>query len=214
MNFKRLIDQIKLDLAGALPGKEAHDKKAPKPRTGDLPYYSPAPDAKRGGVLLLLYPDADQLHIPLIVRPRYEGVHSGQVAFPGGRFEEGDGDLTTTALREAKEEVGIDPMQVQILGQLSDLYIYASNYLVQPTVGWCTQEPTFCADPREVDQLLKVPVTDLQNPANHKEEQWHLRDRTAMIPFFAIQGQTIWGATAMMLSEFLSLPSLTENPIK
>jgi 8-oxo-dGTP pyrophosphatase MutT (NUDIX family) len=158
--------------------------------------------------LALLYPIEEQLYLVLILRPTYKGVHSGQVAFPGGGFEEGDGDLIQTALREAYEEVGVPANTVTVLGQLSPLYVFASNYLVFPTVAWAPAQPSFKIDPYEVAQLLEVPITALLDPANHQVEPWALRDRLADVPFYYVQGQKIWGATAMMLSELLSLPSM------
>ncbi|MEZ4709638.1 MAG: hypothetical protein R3A44_20685 [Caldilineaceae bacterium] len=93
-----------------------------------------------------------------------------------------------------------------MLGQLSPLYVNASNYLVQPTVGWCATRPDFRIDPYEVAMLLETPLSALQDGANRHSEPWQLRGRTVQVPFFKIQGQIIWGATAMMLSELLALP--------
>jgi len=151
---------------------------APKPRT-DSEIDNQAPEnARKGGVLALIYPHNQQLYIPLILRPSYEGVHSGQVSFPGGGHEQTDENITATALREAHEEIGIQPDQVQILGKLTPLYIAPSNYLVHATVGWSNQRPEY-------------------------------RDREANVPYFAVQNQTIWGATAMLLNELISLPPIT-----
>jgi 8-oxo-dGTP pyrophosphatase MutT (NUDIX family) len=207
--FATFLRQLQLDLAGPLPGRAAQYRMAPQPRpTGELPYDQPQPDARRGGVLALFYPQDDQLYLPLILRPTYNGVHSGQVGFPGGGYEAGDADLTQTALREAYEEVGIPPTALTILGHLSPLYVFPSNYLVYPTVAWMPTRPAFKLDPYEVDQLLEVPLRDLLDPQHRREEEWHLRERLANVPFFAVQGQRIWGATAMMLSELLSLPAM------
>jgi 8-oxo-dGTP pyrophosphatase MutT (NUDIX family) len=207
--FEPFLRQLQLDLAGPLPGRAAQYRMAPQPRpSGELPYDQPQPDARRGGVLVLFYPQNDQLYLPLILRPTYNGVHSGQVGFPGGGYEAGDADLIQTALREAYEEVGVPPTSLTILGQLSTLYVFPSNYLVYPTVAWMPTRPEFKLDPYEVDQLLEVPLLHLLNPQNRLEEEWQLRGRVANVPFFAVQGQRIWGATAMMLSELLSLPAM------
>lgn len=199
------IDALAARLAQPLPGHIAHRQMSPIPRAGSEPGYVPPIPPRRGGVLVLFYPYNDALHLPLILRPTYNGTHSGQVAFPGGGQEEGDADITATALREAYEEVGIPPAEVRILGHLSKLYIEPSNFEVYPTVGWTTQRPDFRVDPYEVAQLLEVPFADFQNPANRYEEMWNLRGRQVRVPFFKIQGQTVWGATAMMLSELLVL---------
>lgn len=203
--FAAFIEQLQRDLASELPGQEAQYRMAPQPRAGGERGDLPTVNVRRGGVLVLFYPHNEQLYLPLILRPTYEGVHSGQIGFPGGGYEEGDGDLTTTALREAYEEVGVEKAQIRVLGQLSPLYVNASNYLVQPTVGWCATRPDFRIDPYEVAMLLETPLTALQDPANRYSEQWQLRGRSVQVPFFKIGEQIIWGATAMMLSELLSL---------
>jgi 8-oxo-dGTP pyrophosphatase MutT (NUDIX family) len=211
--FGAFLRQLRHDLSGPLPGKEAQMGMAPLFRTSSGESYdSPRDDARRGGVLTLFYPQAEQLYIPLILRPTYTGVHSGQVGFPGGGFEPMDADLTATALREAYEEVGVHPDEVTVLGHLTPLYVYASNYLVLPTVAWVDYRPDFRADPYEVAQLIEAPLLDLLDPGNRRIETWELRGRTGEVPFFAIQGQTIWGATAMMLSELLSLKAMSFAP--
>ena len=199
------IEALASRLAQPLPGHIAHRQMSPVPRAGTEPGYVPPIPPRRGGVLVLFYPHNGVLHLPLILRPTYEGTHSGQVAFPGGGQEVGDADITATALREAYEEVGISPQQVQILGQLSKLYIEPSNFEVYPIVGWTAQHPAFRIDPYEVACLLEIPLADFQNPANRCEEMWNLRGRQVRVPFFKIQGQTVWGATAMMLSELLAV---------
>jgi 8-oxo-dGTP pyrophosphatase MutT (NUDIX family) len=211
--FEPFLRQLRHDLGGTLPGREAQMGMAPLFRTSSGESYdTPRADARRGGVLASFYPQGNQLYIPLILRPTYTGVHSGQVGFPGGGFDPIDTDLTATALREAYEEVGVHPSEVTVLGHLTPLYVYASNYLVQPTVAWIDYRPDFRLDPYEVAQLIEVPLLDLLNPSNRRVETWDLRGRTGEVPYFAIQGHTIWGATAMMLSELLSLPAMKVAP--
>lgn len=203
--FVEFIANLRERLTQPLPGYIAHKKMSPIPRAGLEPGYVPPIPPRRGGVLVLLYPHADTLHLPLILRPTYNGVHSGQVSFPGGGEEKTDASLAATALREAYEEVGIPPEDVQIIGQLSKLYIEPSNFEVYPTVGWMARRPAFCIDPHEVALLLETSLADFQNPANRYEEQWNLRGRQVHVPFFRIQEQTVWGATAMILSELLAV---------
>ncbi|MCB0125441.1 MAG: CoA pyrophosphatase [Caldilineaceae bacterium] len=215
----QFIELLQQNLRATLPGQEAQYRMAPRPRTGRLPYDHSPETARRSGVLILFYPNTnanassnleDAIYLPLILRPTYEGVHSGQVGFPGGGWEEGDADLVATALREAQEEIGVVPEDVRVIGQLSPLYVFASNHLVHPTVAWINHRPHFQPDPREVAQLLEVPLHALLDPTNQRVEQWQLRDRNAEVPFYYIQEQTIWGATAMMLSELLTLPAVAE----
>jgi 8-oxo-dGTP pyrophosphatase MutT (NUDIX family) len=208
-SIEHFLQQLCVDLQRPLPGYPVQLRMAPQPRpSSDVYYDQPRADARRGGVLVLFYPQQDQLYLPLILRPTYDGVHSGQVGFPGGGREQGDVDLVATALREAQEEIGAPADELVLLGQLSPLYVFASNYLVYPTVAWTPTRPSFQVNVREVAQLLEVPLADLRNPAHRRQEEWQLRGRPVQVPFFAIQQQKIWGATAMMLSELLALPAL------
>jgi 8-oxo-dGTP pyrophosphatase MutT (NUDIX family) len=211
--YEPFLRQMRHDLACPLPGKAAQMGMAPVARTSDSESLAtPLPDARRGGVMALFYPQRDRLFIPLILRPTYTGVHSGQVGFPGGGFDPLDTDLTATALREAYEEVGVHPDEVTVLGHLTQLYVYASNYLVLPTVAWVDYRPDFRADPYEVAQIIEAPLLELLDPTNRRVETRNLRGFTGDIPFFAIQGHIIWGATAMMLGELLSLPAMRVAP--
>ncbi len=215
MSMQQFVSAVQRDLLAPLPGRVAQYQMAPRPRAGSLPYDQAPESARRSGVLILFYPDQnesgeEQIHLPLILRPTYEGVHSGQIAFPGGGWEESDADLIATALRETDEEIGVPSTAIQVLGQLSPLYVFASNHLVYPTVAWVDHKPTFQPDPREVAMVIEMPLHELLNPANLRLEQWQLRDRSAEVPFYYIQQQTIWGATAMMLSELLTLPTIAQ----
>jgi len=214
--FEPFLRQIRHDLAGPLPGKLAQYRMAPQMRlAGEESYDTPQPDARRGGVLALFYPQGDRLLLPLILRPTYTGVHSGQVGFPGGGFDPLDTDLTATALRETYEEIGVHASQYTVLGQLTSLYVSASNYLVQPIVGWIDYRPTFNTDPYEVAALIEAPLTTLLNPATRRVEPWTLRGREIVVPFFALGDfgeYTVWGATAMMLGELLALPAMQAAP--
>lgn len=219
--------ELRQALAGPLPGQSAQYAFAPRPRPGSERLDPPRADARTGGVLVLFYPKLDSelnravdsrshaeqtashrqssLFMPLILRPTYDGTHSGQVGFPGGGQEEMDTDITATALREAYEEVGVEPSNVEVLGHLTSLYISPSNYVVVPTVGWAKKPPRFRTDPYEVAKLLEVPLAELLNPASRQEEEWQLRSRRAVVPYLNLQGQTVWGATAMMLGELLAI---------
>lgn len=206
--FGAFLRTLQRDLAGPLPGRESQYMMAPRPRPGGERRDRPRADARRGAVLVLFYPWQKSIFFPLILRPNYSGVHSGQVGLPGGGMEPIDADLTATALRETYEEVGVHPDQVTILGPLTQLYVSASNYLVQPVVAWTDYRPAFHPDPYEVAQLIEAPLCAFLDQANLCEEPWRLRDRDVMVPYYAIAGQIIWGATAMMLSELLTLSAM------
>lgn len=201
----RFAQELTQALATPLPGQEAQYRMAPRPRPGSERWDAPRVDARVGAVMALFYPHKGELTLPLILRATYEGAHSGQISFPGGGMEEMDGDVTATALREAYEEIGVPPGQVRVLGHLTTLNVIPSNYVVTPVVGWIDHRPAFHPDPYEVARLLEIPLADLLNPANHHEEEWQLRNRRALVPYFNVQGQNVWGATAMMLSELLAV---------
>ena len=207
-HLERFLRQLKRDLSAPLPGRTAQYRMAPRPRPGAEMPNDAGPDARQGGVLLLLYPCDSHLFIPLILRATYRGVHSGQVGLPGGGYEEIDADLQATALREAYEEVGVPTDDIAVLGRLTTLYVFASNYVVHPYVGWTDNRPHFHTDPYEVAKLIEAPLGQLLDPANQHEEEWELRTRRALVPFYTIGGEIVWGATAMILSELLSLPGI------
>ena len=174
---------------------------------------SPTPNAatRTGAVLILFYPYDSLIHVPMIRRPVYPGVHSGQVAFPGGRVEETDESIVEAALREAREEVGVRPADVEVLGLLTPLFVHASNYMVHPVVGAARTRPDFKPDPYEVDALLEVPLDELQDVTRIGSKEIIVREGiTIQAPYYDLQGHTVWGATAMMISELLEvLESLT-----
>jgi 8-oxo-dGTP pyrophosphatase MutT (NUDIX family) len=148
----------------------------------------------------------------LILRPTYPGVHSGQIGLPGGGQEPVDRDLIDTALRETYEEVGVHKSQYTVLGQLTPLYVSASNYIVQPSVAWIDYRPEFHIDPYEVAELIEAPLRTLLDPATRRVEPWTLRGRAVEVPYFAVGEHFVWGATAMMLSELLALPAMQQAP--
>jgi len=184
-------------------GTSAHLKMAPIPRLSQRP-PDRSGDARLGGVLLLLYCLENELHLVLTRRREDLPSHAGQISFPGGRREQSE-TLVETALRETCEEVGICPEKLTVLGRLTPLYIYPSDYEVHPYVAWYVngERPTFSPSPDEVAQIIEVPVRLLLDPDLRTEEMWTIRGYELLVPFFAIEEHKVWGATAMMLSEFL-----------
>ena len=163
IDFVNFIEKLKTRLNEPLPGSSAHDKMASETRL-KLKMPSPNEKTRESAVLILFYPSDNQVFIPLILRPQYDGVHGGQMAFPGGRAEKEDENLIRTALREAQEEIGVRVSDVTILGKLTKLYIPPSNFYVQPVVGFMARRPDFFPDPREVDKVIEIALTDVQNP--------------------------------------------------
>jgi len=147
------------------------------------------------------------LKIVFIRRSEYVGIHSGQIAFPGGKYEDSDEDLRTTALREVEEEIGIKADAVEILGYLTDLYIPPSNFMVRAYVGYLKEEPVFNIDDREVQEVLVLGYEHFKHPdvINIREFKTHNSTRLTKAPYFEVDGAIIWGATAMILTELLDL---------
>jgi hypothetical protein len=144
----------------------------------------------------------------LILRPDNEGgTHAGQIAFPGGRIDDADKDLAETALRETEEEIGVNRNSVSILGALTPLYIPVSNYMVHPYIGAVSSMPQFNLNPLEVKGLIEVSINDLVSEGNKKSVEKYLKVKgSAMqVPCYDINGQIIWGATAMIISEFVEI---------
>lgn len=155
-------------------------------------------------VLVPLYEDAGEAHVVLTRRSWQLRSHRGEVSFPGGRRDRSDADLVATALREAHEEVALDPASVEIVGELDRLTTVSSPSLIVPYVGRLLGRPTLVPAEVEVDAVLHVPLSELLDPAIYRQEMWPLRpDRP--IHFFELEGDTLWGATALMLRNLLEL---------
>ena len=201
--FPDLINHLRHRLQQPLPGEAAHGLMASTART--KLGIRPNERTRRSAVLIVFYPYKDSIFLPLILRPQYDGVHAGQMAFPGGRMERTDRDLTQTALREAQEEIGIRVQDVTVLGQLSELFIPPSNFYVQPVVGIMHTRPDFYPDPREVDAVVEVNLDTLLDETIVGDSQIEVRGITVDAPFYGINGHRVWGATAMMIAELLAV---------
>lgn len=200
--FESFVSELRNRLKEPLPGRTAQIRMAPKPIDENRFRENPMRPARLGGVMILLYPDKGGVHIPLMKRPEYDGAHSGQVSFPGGKLEDVDTDLVDTALRETHEEIGVPKDNVEVLGSLSELFIIASNFKVLPTIGVVRNKPNFIPDPIEVADVLPMPLAALKDPALRKVKEMKFPPYTIQSPYFDIHGEVVWGATAMMLSEF------------
>lgn len=206
MEFNRLIQLLERVLQLPLPGKSAQMIMSPIPV--DMRRFEPVfpSNHRKSGVLILFYPADKGTYFPLIKRPEYDGFHSGQVAFPGGKMEIGDENIVHTALREAEEEVGVGRGLVQVLGKLSDLYIPTSNFLVSPIIGFLEKRPVFIPEAKEVSRVIQAELPLLFKPENRKRKILTLGPNLNLdTPYFEIDGEVVWGATAMILSELIQV---------
>jgi 8-oxo-dGTP pyrophosphatase MutT (NUDIX family) len=199
--FTDFFENLKNELKKDLPGEKAHVKMAP----GIRDYFKPNTKSRKAGVLILIYPKNQELHVAFIRRTEYNGPHSGQISFPGGKSEKEDYDIIQTALRESHEEIGIDPKKVKIFGELTPLHIPVSNFLVYPIIGRYESTPKFIADPTEVKEILEIKLKDLLDPTYCTTKEFNYGDISFLAPIYNPNNVTIWGATAMILSEFLEI---------
>ncbi len=202
---KDFPEQLSKMLEAPLPGWKAQRRMIPEGRATQFSAH----DLKDASVLLALHQTDAGWVFPLIQRSADGFAHSGQIALPGGRKEAGESD-TETALREAWEEVNIIPEEVIVIGKLTPLPIPVSNHLVQPVVGHLLSPPDLIPDQREVAHVFTVKVQDLM-ALEIITEQRVFKGRTWEIPFLDIYGHKVWGATAMILSEFRALLKRLEN---
>ncbi len=200
MNFP-FINNLKYKLSQPLPGSETQFQMAASFRKSSNKTLVSA----TAGVLLLLYITDNEWNIVLIKRPEYLGVHSAQISFPGGKFDSTDANLLHTALRETEEEIGVHANKISILGELTKLYIPPSEIEVYPFVGFCAETPIFTIDTREVQYVIEAKISDFINPANRLEKPYSSNETSGTIPYFNINGHEVWGATAMIINEFLAV---------
>jgi len=201
---KKLVEELKIRLQQDLPGEDAQYRMAPsyRPRLTWDEIHAQKP--RLGGVMLLLYEKAGELNIVFTQRKQYIGVHSGQMSFPGGKKDEDDADLTATAIRETYEEVGISREKIAILGNLSELYIPPSNFLVFPVVGFAADIGAFVPQKEEVEKIVEIPLSFFLDKTNINlnTEIKLFNGAVVYVPAYVYEQHIIWGATAIMLSEF------------
>lgn len=189
------------ELAKPLPGIEAQLRLCPPGRSQANPDHP----GKKSAVLIVLYKSTDKIQTLFIKRPEYNGVHSGQVSLPGGMFKISDSSLQNTALRETREEAGISEHSIRVIGSLTSLHIPVSGITVFPYVGYCYEKPELKPDPIEVNYLIEADLDDLLDPMNQKNKIIQIGENEIEIPYFDINGDHIWGATAMIMAEFLEI---------
>jgi 8-oxo-dGTP pyrophosphatase MutT (NUDIX family) len=203
MDFQTFLNLVPKIKNVSLPGEDAHCKMAPPERAElikNIDWSQLKP--RRAAVLMLVFPMDGRAHLALIQRNEYKGVHSSQIAFPGGKIELTDPTPLDTALRETGEEIGVMADSVEIVRQFSRVYIPPSNFEVTPFLGLVDKEPQFQPDPREVAEMVKVSLSDFLDDANVVINQMSTSySESIAVPAFKLSDKIVWGATAMMLSE-------------
>jgi 8-oxo-dGTP pyrophosphatase MutT (NUDIX family) len=200
--YDALINNLTERLKRELPSALAHDPMRAIPVGAVRPKFNPEFPPRTGSVLILLYEDQNSIKFPLIKRPDYAGAHGGQVSLPGGKTEPGENSIDT-ALREANEEIGIQPRDVEILGRLTEFHVIPSNFLITPVVGTIRYRPDFIPDAYEVARIFTGTVAELmKDDAVSITEMVVAGQYRLRAPHFLIDNEMVWGATAMMLNEF------------
>jgi 8-oxo-dGTP pyrophosphatase MutT (NUDIX family) len=201
--YQDFINRLQQSLKLPMPGADAQFRLVPPSRKS---YPEMNPDNVRlGAVLALFFPEGDSVRLVFIQRQNYLGVHSGQISFPGGGYEEQDQTFDKTAIRETNEEIGIPENDIRILGELSTLYIPPSNFLVHTFAGFIEYYPTFHPDPAEVSEVFSIPIEELLDADCFQTKAVKAGETIMTVPCYFTQNRMIWGATAMILSELLEV---------
>ncbi len=203
MDFNDFSQQLVKIKNLPLPGTPSHNKMAPEIRIRELREgFNPGRPPRKAGVMAIFYPRHHQTYFLLIHRKTYEGVHSNQVGFPGGKAENQDKDLLETALRETFEEVGVRPGEIEVIRPISKIYIPPSNFEVQPFLGICQNALPFVVQEDEVEALVEIALPDLMDDKNLVTQILSTSyAKNIEVPAFRLNGHIVWGATGMMLNE-------------
>lgn len=203
MNFSNIINHLFEAFEHPLPGYAAHLELAPYRKKMSFDFKNNNP--KIASTLLLLYPKENNIFFSLIERPKYNGTHSSQISFPGGKNESGE-TVKQTALRETNEEIGVNPIDINIIGELTQVYVPPSNFLIHPFIGYCNICPEFKINKREVNKLIEVNILKLFDPELIKNKQMRLKGENknwnVNVPYMDLNNEIVWGATSVILNEF------------
>lgn len=193
---------LQTNLGLPLPGADSHRSMMSYVRQTAQEVRESSQGYREGAVMIVLHRHQEQWHTLLIERPEYDGVHSRQIAFPGGKKDPSDPDLLFTAIRETQEEVGIHPSAYEIIGQLSEVFIPPSNFVVRPYIAFCDTIPPLIPDPREVASVFSWNLNDLLSPQAVSRERVNVTGGLELeVNAFKAGEHIIWGATAMILAE-------------
>ena len=203
---KQLLIQIQKEISKGLPGENAQNRLSPV--TANSKYRIAPENHKKACVMGLIYPEGNELRMAFIERTfsHPDDKHGGQISFPGGKLEPEDETYLIGALREVEEEIGIPPEQITVLGQLTDLYVFASNFLVYPFLGYMEHAPTFIPQLEEVASIVSFPIEKLLSADIVDTKDLEVRDFVMKdVPYYKLNEHVLWGATAMITSEIVEL---------
>ena len=200
ITINKIAEQLKERLKKPLPGNKAHLTTRIKTKS-EVTFPNTEETAIPAAVLILLFPFEDDIQFFLTKRTEDVEHHKGQISLPGG-IRENNESLHETALRETKEEIGIDPNTIMNLGSLTPFFIPVTGYIVHPFIGWCKEKPLTQVHDVEVNQLFSVSITELMDEKILQTEQWNIRGYDAIVPYYNFGKCKVWGATAAILSEF------------
>ena len=205
-NKEDFFKKLETRLRQPLPGLKVQKEMSAYPHGTTGINFKSNGEIKESSVLIVLFENDDEIYFPLIQRPMYTGVHSGQIGLPGGKVEDHDRDRIETALRETEEEIGVKAGDVKVFGMLTELYVQASHYNVMPVVGYLPYHPEYIPDPEEVSRVIEGKASDLMADKNRKVKELLIQDKYKIVaPYFDIENEIVWGATAMILSEFSAI---------
>jgi 8-oxo-dGTP pyrophosphatase MutT (NUDIX family) len=203
--MEKFAEKLKLEILNGLPGTEVQWQMASSDRMIRNFPRVPGADAKVAAVLILLFPFQGSVHTVFMQRPDYKGIHGGQISFPGGKRENSDDNIIHTALREASEETGVNPDEISVINTLTPLFIPVSNTIVTPVAGWMKKKPDFNHHPGEVVFLFDAELKRFLDPSIVRIKPMEIHGTNIDIKYYDYDGNVIWGATAMMLHELLTI---------
>lgn len=194
-----LKERIRHNIQNGLPGLDAQAKMAPFKQAITM---KPLDDHRKAGVVALLYPKDGEVHILFIIRGYHpKDRHSGQIGFPGGKYEDTDEDMLDTALREVEEEIGVHRSSIEILTPLTERYLIPSNFLISPFLGFVPMRPDFILQEEEVAEIVEIPISMFQKNIKKNKDIDSPSGVMKNAPYYDLDGRTLWGATAMIMSE-------------
>lgn len=203
MELNKLAQKLNIRLEHDLPGQEIQRRMLVK-MNEPFNFENTEADAVQSAVLILLYEDNDNICFTLTERTLTVEHHRGQISLPGGAREL-DEKLSFTAIRETQEEIGINAEDVEVIGPLSPLFVPVTGFIINPFIGLINEDFDTHPAPDEVENVFSVSLDELVDDSNELQERRNLRGYDVDIPYFLLSGQNVWGATAMILSEFKAI---------